>query len=192
MRVIAGESGGVPLKVPKTVTRPTADRVREAVFSILGERVAGARVLDLFAGSGAVGIEALSRGAESAVFVEQNRAACEVLRGNLAKTGLAGKAGVVCGDAVKTAGKLGREFDVVFADPPYVKRRGDRDFGKALLAGGLGEILADDGTVVLETGVAEVHGEADGWAVRDRRVYGSTVIWFLEKRDDDPKSPVPV
>ncbi|MDG2124071.1 MAG: 16S rRNA (guanine(966)-N(2))-methyltransferase RsmD, partial [Verrucomicrobiales bacterium] len=137
MRVIAGESGGVPLKVPKTVTRPTADRVREAVFSILAERVVGARVLDVFAGSGALGIEALSRGAESAVFVEQNRGACEVLRGNLEKTGLVGWAGVVCGDALKCVGKLGREFDLVFADPPYVKKPGDRDFGKALLGGRL-------------------------------------------------------
>ena len=75
MRIISGIAGGIPLRVPKGVTRPTADRVRESLFAVLGARVPGARVLDLFAGSGALGLECLSRGAEAATFVERNRAA---------------------------------------------------------------------------------------------------------------------
>ncbi|MDB4662895.1 RsmD family RNA methyltransferase, partial [Verrucomicrobiales bacterium] len=83
MRVIAGLSGGIQLTVPKTFTRPTTDRVREAVFSSLGLRIADATVLDLFAGTGSLGIESLSRGAKSALFVEENRNACEIITANL-------------------------------------------------------------------------------------------------------------
>ncbi|PYL05452.1 MAG: 16S rRNA (guanine(966)-N(2))-methyltransferase RsmD, partial [Verrucomicrobia bacterium] len=88
MRVIAGSAGGIRLAVPKRGVRPTMDRVKAAVFSSLGESVAGARVLDLFAGSGALGIEALSRGAFSAVFVEEDRQSAEIIERNLARTKL--------------------------------------------------------------------------------------------------------
>jgi 16S rRNA (guanine966-N2)-methyltransferase len=91
MRVIAGSAGGIRLEVPKRGVRPTMDRVKAAIFSSLGDSVAGARVLDLFAGSGALGIEALSRGASSAVFVEEDRQSAEMIERNLAKTKLKGR-----------------------------------------------------------------------------------------------------
>src|SRR2546427_13246241 len=91
MRVIAGSAGGIRLAVPKRGVRPTMDRVKAAIFSSLGDAVAGARVLDLFAGSGALGIEALSRGASSAMFVEEDRQSTEMIERNLAKTKLKGR-----------------------------------------------------------------------------------------------------
>ena len=118
MRVVAGEYGGRRLKTPPGLdTRPTADRVREALFSILGS-VTGLRVADLYAGSGALGIEALSRGASTAVFVESDRGAADVIEHNLAALGARGE--VVRRDVtdwLRSAGQ--REFDLVFCDPPY-------------------------------------------------------------------------
>src|SRR5688500_1504563 len=120
MRIVAGRHKGRRLRAPQGAgTRPTADRVREALFSILGP-VAGLRVLDLYAGSGALGLEALSRGAESATFVESARPALAAIRANLDATGE--EAEVVASDAVKwlrAAGDSERSFDLVFCDPPY-------------------------------------------------------------------------
>lgn len=121
MRIIAGTFGGRRLVAPKgDVARPTQDRVREAWFSILGAEVQGARVLDLFAGSGALGLEALSRGAVSAVFVEKARASLAALEKNIAELGVEGATTVVKGDALKYAeAMVPGGFDLVFADPPY-------------------------------------------------------------------------
>jgi len=118
MRIIAGKAGRIAIKVPVAVTRPTTDFVRQAIFSILGERVDNARVLDLFAGSGAIGLEALSRGAASCVFVDEHRQASNVISENLAKSRLEG------GRVVKAevATHLKRDaaiYDLIFADPPY-------------------------------------------------------------------------
>ncbi len=118
MRVVAGTYGGRRLRAPRgSRTRPTADRVREALFSMLGD-LAGARVLDLYAGSGALGIEALSRGAESAVFVDRDPAAVAAITRNLNDLGVAG-AEVVRRDAVAFLAGRERSFDLVFCDPPY-------------------------------------------------------------------------
>jgi 16S rRNA (guanine(966)-N(2))-methyltransferase RsmD len=147
VRVIAGSHRGRRLQAPPgTATRPTSDRVREALFSVLGEHVAGARVLDLFAGSGALGIEALSRGAERATFVESAPAAQRVVRANLDALGL--EAQVHRGDAVAflhNASRAGETYDLVFLDPPY------RD--AARLAGELDlrAVLAPDGLLVAES-----------------------------------------
>jgi 16S rRNA (guanine966-N2)-methyltransferase len=117
VRVVAGEFRGRRLAAPRGArTRPTADRVREALFSMLGD-VSGARVLDLYAGSGALGIEALSRGAGSAVFVERNARAAAVIERNLASLGLEQK--VVRDDAMRFLARAGGTFDLVFCDPPY-------------------------------------------------------------------------
>ena len=117
MRVVAGEYKGRRLHAPRgSRTRPTADRVREAVFSMLGD-VSGARVLDLYAGSGALGIEALSRGAESAVFVERDRAALTALQRNLEATGARGE--VRRQDVARFLARPAGTFDLVFCDPPY-------------------------------------------------------------------------
>ena len=117
LRIVAGAWGGRRLETPKGEgTRPTADRVREAVFSMLGD-VSGARVLDLYAGSGALGIEALSRGAESAVFVERDRAALTALQRNLEATGARGE--VRRQDVARFLARPEGTFDLVFCDPPY-------------------------------------------------------------------------
>jgi 16S rRNA (guanine966-N2)-methyltransferase len=186
MRVIAGEFGGLRLAVPKSVTRPTSDRVREALFSILGGRVAGARVLDLFAGSGALGIEALSRGAATACFVEQNRGAAATIGENLLRARTApGRARVVCSDTLvflRRGADSGGPFDLVFADPPYAKHPRATDQGDALLGPGavLG-VLAEGGVFVLESAASRTHGAPPGWRVTDRRRYGGTALWFFER-----------
>jgi 16S rRNA (guanine966-N2)-methyltransferase len=127
MRVIAGQLGGRRLQAPRgRGTRPTSDRVREALFAMLGA-VARERVLDLFAGTGALGIEALSRGARSAVFVERDKRAATVLSGNLAALGIAGETAQVrradALDAMRAAIARQETYDLVFIDPPYGRAR---------------------------------------------------------------------
>src|SRR5262249_17472890 len=118
MRIIAGEFRSRRLKsIPGAVTRPTPDRLREALFNILQHRIEGATFLDAYAGTGAVGIEALSRGASHAWFLEKNRAALDVIRENLATLGLERRATVVTGPAALTIGH--HRADIVFLDPPY-------------------------------------------------------------------------
>jgi 16S rRNA (guanine966-N2)-methyltransferase len=149
VRIVAGSRRGHRIEAPKgVVTRPTGDRVREAVFSILGS-VEGARALDLFAGSGALGLEALSRGATSCVFVERDREAVRVIQANLAKLRLTG-AVVVARDATTALREErdgGRRYDLVLADPPYE----DWERHEAALAELVPSVLADDGLVVVET-----------------------------------------
>src|SRR5437588_3984674 len=135
MRVIAGRAGGVRLVSPKSGVRPTMDRVKAAIFSSLGEIVIGARVLDLFAGTGALGIEALSRGANSALFIEEDRHSILAIEKNLSKTQLAGR--VRQQDVfgfLKNAGTVAEKFQIVFADPPYDKMKSDERFTDKLLA----------------------------------------------------------
>ena len=149
MRVVAGSRKGHRIEAPKgVVTRPTSDRVREAVFSILGP-VEGARVLDLFAGSGAMGLEALSRGAAGCVFVESDRQSARVIQSNLEKLRLTG-AIVVTRDAIAALREerdRQRRYDLVLADPPY----DDWEGHEASLAELLPAVIADDGLVVVET-----------------------------------------
>jgi 16S rRNA (guanine966-N2)-methyltransferase len=145
VRVVAGEFRGRRLAAPRGArTRPTADRVREALFSMLGE-VSGARVLDLYAGSGALGIEALSRGAGSAVFVERNARAAAVIERNLASLGLEQK--VVRDDAMRFLARAEGTFDLVFCDPPY-------DSASRLagpLTEGLPDVTSQDARIVTES-----------------------------------------
>jgi len=123
MRVIAGTAKGMRLRAPRgEAVRPTSDMVREAIFDILGEAPVGARVLDLFAGTGALAIEALSRGAEEAVLVERSARCLAFIRDNLAHTRLAERARLIHGDVFREVPKLdlaGEQFDLVLADPPY-------------------------------------------------------------------------
>jgi len=149
VRIVAGSHKGHRIEAPKgIVTRPTGDRVREALFSIIGP-VEDARVLDLFAGSGALGLEALSRGASSCVFVERDRQAARVIQSNLEKLRLTG-AVVVTEDAaaaLRAERDRGRRYDLVLADPPYEDWLAD----EMVLAKLLPSVLADDGLVVVET-----------------------------------------
>ena len=133
MRVIAGSAGGIRLDVPKTAVRPTMDRVKAAIFSSLGEEIIGARVLDLFAGTGALGIEALSRGAASALFVEEETSAVAAIERNLARTKLEGRVRKQDVFAFLRAAQIPEPFRVVFADPPYDKTKSGEQFTQLLL-----------------------------------------------------------
>ena len=177
MRVIAGTRGGRGLRAPAgTGTRPTSDRVREAVFSMLGS-VEGDRVLDLFAGSGALGIEALSRGAGEATFVESVPAVAAVIRANLRTLDLAGEVAVRPALAyVTAAAAAARQYDLVFADPPY---RLASSVGPELSAA-LPSVLSPAGRVVTESDRRDPL-EFDLPLVRERR-YGDTVIRIHEAR----------
>ncbi len=174
LRVIAGSYGGRRLEAPKgRTTRPTSERVREALFSMLGE-VDGARVLDLFAGSGALGIEALSRGAKEAVFVERDQGAIATLKANLATLGVGGeRAEVRREEAVGALGKACERqetYDLVLIDPPYGRVS---DLGPAL-AKALPALLASGARVVLESD-RRAPPFLELALVRERR-YGDTEI----------------
>ena len=185
MRIISGSAGGLALEVPKTVTRPTQDRVRQAVFSMLGELVPGAHVLDLFAGTGAIGLECLSRGAASAMFVDENKGACDVIRKNIAKTRLTG-ATVRHGDVFSMLPLLqrdGKQFDLIFADPPYTHCDTDTDFVAKLLAEeALPTLLHAESHLILESHHFNRETKSwPGWEVLTDRNYGSTRIVWLRK-----------
>lgn len=148
MRVIGGEFGSRRLVAPAGMgTRPSSDRLRETLFNVLGERVVGVRFLDLYAGSGAVGIEALSRGATEAVFAERGAAALKALRGNLRALGVEERAVVVERPVAAALGRVQGEFGVVFLDPPYVEAR---EYAATLGALGSGGPVASGGLVVAE------------------------------------------
>ncbi|APE36126.1 16S rRNA (guanine(966)-N(2))-methyltransferase RsmD [Nocardia mangyaensis] len=180
-RIVAGTAGGRRLEVPPTGTRPTSDRVREALFSAIDARLDldGARVVDLYAGSGALGLEALSRGAEHALLIESDRKAAAVVRANIAALGLpgaelrVGTVGTVLAHAAPAA------FDVVFSDPPYDVSTDDViDDLTALAANGW---LAPDALVVVERSSRspEITWPA-GYAPLKPRKYGETRVELAE------------
>ena len=184
MRVIAGLSGGIQLTVPKTFTRPTTDRVREAVFSSLGLRIADATVLDLFAGTGSLGIESLSRGAKSALFVEENRNACEIITANLTKTKLSENATLRKTDVESFIKRLNSEatFDLIFADPPYARDEETTELLENLLNfENLAQSLKPDSLFVLETLARNPLPETPLWTVQKEKKYGDTRISFLAR-----------
>ena len=122
MRVITGKARGVLLKTPDGLrTRPTADRVKEALFSIIQFEIPGAKVLDLFGGTGQLGIEALSRGALSAVFVDENEAACSLIRENLKRSGMTTSAKIIRSDYLAYLNQCDEQFNIIFLDPPYAE-----------------------------------------------------------------------
>jgi 16S rRNA (guanine966-N2)-methyltransferase len=182
MRVIAGSAGGIRLAVPKRGVRPTMDRVKGAIFSSLGDAVVEARVLDLFAGSGALGIEALSRGASSVVFVEEDGQSAEIIGRNLAKTKLKGR--IRQQDAFDFLGHAsGSElFDIVFADPPYEKtEKGERFTEKLLANEELPQLMDADGILVLEKWPAEAVPQMKQWLLVRQKTYGATEVLFLSR-----------
>jgi 16S rRNA (guanine966-N2)-methyltransferase len=180
MRVIAGSAGGIRLAVPKRGVRPTMDRVKAAIFSSLGDAVIGARVLDLFAGSGALGIEALSRGAVSVVFVESDPQSAEIIEGNLTETKLKGRIRQQdVFDFLRHAS--GAElFDIVFADPPYEKTEDGERFTEKLLANeALSQLMDAGGIFVLEKRPAEALPEMKQWHLVRQKTYGATEVLFV-------------
>lgn len=195
IRIIAGEFRSRRLSVPRAVDlRPTADRIKESLFQIIGPRLVGARVLDLYAGSGNLGLEALSRGAAACCFVERSPLACAAVRRNIASLGVEGRSDLLRLDCARALGLLGRRgarFDIVFADPPYA--------GKTGKAGGIKNILlALDACATLTPGalVAAEHSRFDAppaalanLRLLDRRRYGDTVISFFAAPKGRPRSP---
>ena len=181
MRVIAGSAGGVRLAVPKRGVRPTMDRVKAAIFSSLGDAIIGAPVLDLFAGSGALGIEGLSRGAASAIFVEDDRQSAEAIEKNLAKTNLQGR--VRDQDVFDFLRRRSNadKFQIIFADPPYEKGQHDENCTEKLLRSEtLAQLLEPGGIFVLEKRPTDTLPEMKLWRVLRQKTYGATEVLFLE------------
>ena len=189
MRVISGSARGRKLKSPKSSeTRPIMDRVKTALFDILAPEIIGMRVLDLFAGVGSVGIEALSRGATSATFVERSPEAFRLVRENLALTNLSGQAEVIRGDAfayLQQAAAAGRRFDLVYVAPPQYEGLA-RQALTQLDAAPLTEL---DGLVIVQLHPRE-RGELDNLPLKrlrryDERRYGTTLLLFYTDVADD-------
>ena len=189
MRVIAGFAKGRRLfPVPGKGTRPITDRVKESLFDILGGDVEGACFLDLFAGTGSVGIEALSRGAERAVFVDSTRRAIETVRRNLQVTGLADRAEVVQGDAFRF---LEREAGTAAYHYVYVAPPQYRDLWlRALRALDTGDLIAPDGLVIVQIHPKEYHAvPLQRLRLIEERRYGSTLLLFYGQAGADGSSP---
>ncbi len=181
LRVVGGRLRGRKLgTVPGLKTRPTADRTREAIFNILGPSVRGSRVLDLFAGTGACGIEALSRGAAFSVFVEIGREALTVLKRNIAACALTECTRVVARDALKNLDCLRDEpekFSLVFIDPPYHRALIPPALANLNLAG----CLENGAEIVVEHGADEpLDAPGASFRMKDRRRYGKTLVSFLD------------
>jgi 16S rRNA (guanine966-N2)-methyltransferase len=181
MRVISGSAGGVRLAVPKRGVRPTMDRVKAAIFSSLGDAIIGAPVLDLFAGSGALGIEGLSRGAASAIFVEDDRQSAEAIEKNLAKTNLKGRVrDQDVFDFLRQRSNADK-FQIIFADPPYEKGQHDENCTEKLLRSEtLAQLLEPGGIFVLEKRPTDTLPEMKLWRVLRQKTYGATEVLFLE------------
>jgi 16S rRNA (guanine966-N2)-methyltransferase len=180
MRIISGRFRGRNILTPADLSiRPTADRVREAMFNILMSRIDfdGLKVLDLFAGTGALGLEALSRGAASAVLVDTGVEARGLIRDNIEAFGVAGVAKLLRRDATALgpAGTMGR-FDLIFLDPPY----GSGLAARALVSARENGWLAEDATIVVEDGAEAVVTLPEGFVLVDRRVYGAAAVHLVE------------
>jgi 16S rRNA (guanine966-N2)-methyltransferase len=182
MRVIAGKAKGHRLKAPTTGTRPMADRMRESLFSALGD-LTGVRVLDLYAGSGSLGLEALSRGAVHATFVENARDAIVKLEQNIDATGFHGNADVVWADVGSTLGRPAMErVDLIFLDPPYSMSPGAvRADLEALVMGGF---IADDGRVVVHRPAKESALQPLGLAAVWERDFGQSHLYVFAHEEE--------
>lgn len=177
MRVITGIAKGHRLKTPKVKDlRPTQDAVRKAIFDILGDLVQGRKAIDLYAGSGALGIEALSRGAESCLFVESHRGACKIIAENLKHSKLASRGKVICRSVNQVLTELpGKNIELAFLDPPYTLGKVDPIL-RTLVSS-----LKDGAVVVYEHAKTTGAPAVEGLRIIDRRIYGGTKVTFLVK-----------
>ncbi len=182
MRIAGGLFRGRLLKTPKSdALRPTEERVREALFSILQNSLQGADFLDLFAGSGAVGLEAVSRGARSATFVEKSPLHAKAIRENVATLKVA-SATVVVGDALSFVRRAsGSTFSVVFADPPYALW-GDGLLGELMTGVATAGLVAEDGFFVAETAASQKVADVAGWTLFRDRTYGHSRLLVWRRR----------
>ncbi|MFZ5988897.1 MAG: 16S rRNA (guanine(966)-N(2))-methyltransferase RsmD [Bacillota bacterium] len=181
LRVISGTAKGHKLRTLKgSSTRPTSDRVKESLFNIIGSRVFEKDVLDIYAGTGNLGIEALSRGAASAVFIDKSHECASIIKENLAHTKLIEKASVITGDVFSTLNKISKDdkkFDIIFLDPPYNKNLVE-DTLKCIMEN---DIIGVGGLVIAEHDVDdEVPEEAAGLKRFRQQKYGDTIISFYE------------
>jgi 16S rRNA (guanine966-N2)-methyltransferase len=196
MRVIAGQYRGKSLIAPEgQATRPTSDRARESIFNILqhaawAPELEGARVLDLFAGSGALGLEALSRGAAFCLFVETDEAARGAIRDNVEVLELFGCTRIHRRDATDLGPRpasAGPPFDLVFLDPPYAKGPNEKNMGEKALAELVAHgWLAPDAVLVFERGVDEEALAVEGYEILDERIYGAARVLFLSRGNQPP------
>ena len=179
MRVITGKARGVNLKTPEGLqTRPTTDRVKEAIFSIIHFDIPGAKVLDLFGGTGQLGIEALSRGAERAVFVDAGEKACALIRENLKRTKLEGQATVVRADYLEYLSRCREKFDIVLLDPPYAEVFLENAIKKLTEI----DILQSGAIIVTERPLdKELPWEFSGFSRSKDYKYGRTLITLYRK-----------
>ena len=186
MRIIAGQMRSRRLKAPEGMdTRPTADRVKEALFSILGSRVYGAKVLDLYAGSGALALEAVSRGAEGAVLCDCGRAACQAIRENINTLGCENIARLLPVRDTAALAALGKEnarFDLIFLDPPY--RMDTAPVCQTICREGL---LSQDGIVIVEHSRETPPKVQSPLILFDRREYGVTGLSFYRLTGEDER-----
>jgi 16S rRNA (guanine(966)-N(2))-methyltransferase RsmD len=179
MRVITGSARGVTLKTPEgMVTRPTTDRVKEAMFSIIHFEIPGADVLDLFGGTGQLGIEALSRGAKSAVFVDAGEPACRLIRENLKRTRLEAQARVVRSDYLAYLERTKEQFDIILLDPPYAEVFLESAIKKITEI----DILRQNGIIVAERPLGkELPWEFPGYDRSKDYKYGNTLLTIYRK-----------
>ena len=179
MRVISGKAKGIVLKTPDGMqTRPTADRVKEALFSILQFEIPGTKVLDLFGGTGQLGIEAISRGAKSAVFVDAGDAPCRLIKENLRRAKMENEARVVHADYLQFLSQCRESFDIIFLDPPYAEVFLENAIKKISEI----DILQSGGIIVTERPVEKtLNLEIDGFSRSKDYKYGRTLITLYRK-----------
>lgn len=179
MRVIAGSARRLQLKTPEGMeTRPTSDRVKESLFNMLNPDIYDCRFLDLFSGSGAIGIEALSRGAKKAVFVDKSKICTDIIKENLKFTKLEENAEVINAEVIDTIKKLGREnavFDIIFMDPPYAAGLYEPVLNSLITEG----ILSKNGYVVAESSKDYKFPFVNGFKISKERKCGPAVMTFL-------------
>lgn len=176
MRIISGQLRGRKLKTLEgTNTRPTADRVKESLFNILSIKVLDAKILDLFAGSGSLGLEALSRGAVSCVFVDSSKDAINIVKENIKLCKQEQNSKVINKDYIVALNSLDDKFDIIFVDPPYSKGI------EIVVLENAKNILSEDGVIIIETDQADIPpDELNGLIKYDSRKYGRTIISFYK------------
>ena len=188
MRVIGGSLKGIRLSAIKTESnmnslRPTTDRIKESLFNILlgGKidlKIEKARILDIFAGSGALGLEAISRGAKSCTFVEKNKACVRILNANLNLCNIKSQTNIKTFDATKFPLNPDRPYDLIFVDPPYQKSLGEAAIKSALAS----NWISENALIVLEEG--EEKNSLEGFKLEDKRKYSNTILHFFKKLPD--------
>ena len=181
MRVITGKARGVTLKTPEGLqTRPTTDRVKEAMFSIIQFDIPGAQVLDLFGGTGQLGIEALSRGAKSAVFVDAKEDACRLIRENLRRAKVENDSKIIRSDYLEFLGRTTEHFDIIFLDPPYAEVFLENAIKKITEI----DILQSGGIIVAERPLGkEIPWDFPGYQRSRDYKYGNTLLTIYRKLD---------